>query len=154
MQDLHLYIILSIKNPNITEMGVPPPAQTYVDTYSINQKIYIIATASNTVAVNSGISPFKLVQMDETTVKPLITRELLLKYFCSFRNQKTEANPNPYLHVSNVDRQMKVVAPNTENLARDCLLQNLTMDSTNKISMRNLNTCGIMTGYCTVINYE
>ena len=71
-----------------------------------------------------------------------------------YRNQTAGANPSVYLDLAVDDRQMEVVAPTAEDLARGRLLQDVEMDSRRNISTRNLINCGIITGHCRVINSE
>ena len=81
-----------------------------------------------------------------------MTVQVILNHACLYRNQTAGANPSVYLDLAVDDRQMEVVAPTAEDLARGRLLQDVEMDSRRNISTRNLINCGIITGHCRVIN--
>eukprot|EP00978_Attheya_sp_CCMP212_P000306 scaffold593_cov31-Attheya_sp.AAC.1 len=153
IQDLRVCIALAIEHPEITEMVGPPSAQSAVNDDAQMQHESVIAGVSAGVDVNAGLVPFQLVPKD-TDGKPTMAGELLLNHQCSFRNQHAGAKASPYLDLAIADRQMEVVAPTAEDLSRGRLLQDVAMDSSKKMSTRKLNSCGIMTGHCMVINSE
>ena len=119
-----------------------------------DQHACVIDTEYASVNVNAGLLPFQLVPTDVTTGKALMAGEVLMNHACSYRNQTAGAELSVYIDLAIGNRQMEVVAPTAEYLARVRLLQDLAMDIRKNISTRNLNNCGIMNGHCIVINSE
>ena len=54
-----------------------------------------------------------------------MTGEVLLNHTCSYRNQTAGSEPIVYIDLAIGDRQMEVVAPTAEDLARGRLLQDM-----------------------------
>ena len=130
----------------------PTSSQTAMSTDANEQHACVIGTVSASVNINVGLLPLQLVPVDVTTIKSLMMGEVLLNHACSYPNQTSGAEPSVYLDTAIDDRQMEVVAPTAEDLARGRLLQDVAMDSKNKMSKRKLNYWGIMTEHCRVIN--
>ena len=49
---------------------------------------------------------------------------------------------------------MEVINPTAEDLVRGCILQDVAVSSSKKMATWKLNSSGIMTGHCAVINSE